>query len=95
MRYFDEERQDVCDAFFESVEVENGTAEGLYKSVKGLFAKHKIPLENIVGFGSDNFSDKVDNAFSFNRTVKHRGTKHLLLFLQYILKNVNTLNLQF
>ena len=50
VRYFDAQKQDVCDVFFDSVTVEDGSAQGLYKPLCALFESHEIPLQNIIGF---------------------------------------------
>ena len=55
VRYFDEDKRKVTDSLC-MIEVENATAEGLYKCVKDLFHENDIPISNIIGFASDNCS---------------------------------------
>ena len=54
VRYFDEPSKNVCDALFDSLIVEDGSAQGLYTSLKAMFSDAEIPLTNIIGFASDN-----------------------------------------
>ena len=65
VRYFDSKKEDVVDALLDSIIVETGTASGLYDAVKLLLRRKNIPIENIIGFGSDNCSSmmgkKVDS----------------------------------
>ncbi|GFN76818.1 hypothetical protein PoB_000332400 [Plakobranchus ocellatus] len=46
-------------------------------------------------FQSEPITDKVDGANRIYDTLKNRGTKHMLLFLQYIFQKVTKLNLEF
>jgi hypothetical protein len=51
--YFDEKSVRSVTRFFDMVEVENCTATGLYKVIKGSFEEKKIPIKNIIGYSSD------------------------------------------
>ncbi len=51
--YFDEKSVRSVTRFFDMVEVENCTATGLYKAIKGSFEEKKIPIKNIIGYSSD------------------------------------------
>ena len=68
VRYFDEEKQDVTDALLDSIEVEDGSAQGLYNSLKNMLTEKNIPLSNIIGFGSDNCSVMMDAQVAFRRS---------------------------
>ena len=46
-------------------------------------------------FQTESMSDKTDNAGKIYASLTDTGTKPMLLFLQYILQKVNTLNLEF
>ena len=70
VRFFDETAQDVRDAFFESVTVQDGSARGLYDAVKQLLAQHSIPITNIIGFGSDNCSTMLGKSGGFQALLK-------------------------
>lgn len=59
IRYFDLAKENVVDALFDSVIVEDGTALGLYNVVKLLLNDKNIPIESIIGFGSDNYSSMM------------------------------------
>ena len=70
VRYFDAQKQDVCDVFFDSVTVEDGSAQGLYKSLCALFESHKIPLQNIIGLASDNCNTMLGRVGGFQALLK-------------------------
>ena len=70
VRYFDEDKQDVCDALLDTIEVEDGSAQGLYQSLKAMLQEKKIPLENIIGFGSDNCSVMMGRTSGFQALLK-------------------------
>lgn len=70
IRYFDIQRGDVVDNLLDTVSVENGTAEGLYESVKRTFNEKGIPMCNIIGFGSDNCSTMMGNKSGFQALLK-------------------------
>ncbi|GFN80995.1 proteinral transcription factor ii-i repeat domain-containing protein 2 [Plakobranchus ocellatus] len=59
----------------------------------------KVILEQyealLLYFQSEAITDKVDGANRIYDTLNNRGTKHMLLFLQYVLQKVNKLNLEF
>ena len=70
VRYFDKCQENVVDALLDSVVVEDGSAVGLYSSVKELLKKKNIPLENIIGFGSDNCSSMMGSKSGFQKLLK-------------------------
>ena len=49
----------------------------------------------ILYFEKECKTDKVDGARKFFDTLTNSGTKHMLLFLQYILQKVNAINTEF
>ena len=49
----------------------------------------------VLYFQSESRVDKVDGAKRIYETLTNIGTKHMLLFLEYILKKVNALNVEF
>jgi hypothetical protein len=51
--YFDMDSFESKHYLVDMVEVEEGTAQGIYSSVKETFSDLKIPMENIVGYSSD------------------------------------------
>ena len=71
VRFFDSKKVKVTNALLDNVEVENGSAEGLYKAVKDLLVEKKIPLSNIIGFGSDNCSTMLGNKGGFQALLKN------------------------
>ena len=54
--FFDTDKKDVADALLDTLCVEDGTAAGLYRSVKTLLHDCGIPLNNVIGLGCDNCS---------------------------------------
>ena len=46
-------------------------------------------------FQSESIVDKVNGANALYLTMKNVGTKHILLFLNYVLDKVNNLNIEF
>ena len=50
--------------------MEDGTAEGLYKAVKELLKSKGIPMENIIGFSSDNCSTMLGTNKGFQALLK-------------------------
>jgi Domain of unknown function (DUF4371) len=70
VRFFDEQSSTVVDALFDLVEVENGTAGGLYKSFKDLMMSNNIPLANIIGFASDNCATMMGQHNGFQVLLK-------------------------
>ncbi|KAK0066446.1 hypothetical protein Bpfe_003878 [Biomphalaria pfeifferi] len=54
VRFFDIQKLDIVDVLFDTISPDNGTSEDIYNAVKMLFLNKNIPLENIIGFGSDN-----------------------------------------
>lgn len=65
VRYFDHRKCKVTDALLDIVEVDDASGEGLFKAVKELLASKDIPLQNIIGFASDNCSAMlgINNGF--------------------------------
>ena len=49
----------------------------------------------ILYFEKECKTDKVDGARKIFDTLTNSGTKHMLLFLQYILQKVNAINTEF
>jgi hypothetical protein len=49
----------------------------------------------LIYFQSESKPDNVDGAQLIYKALDNRGTKHMLCFLQYVLRKVNTLNLEF
>lgn len=70
VRYFDVEKNDVCDSLLDSIVVEDGSASGLYKAVKTTLNEKKIPVSNIIGFGSDNCSTMMGSKSGFQTLLK-------------------------
>ena len=56
IRFFDKAKCKVTDTLLDIVEVDDSSAEGLYKAVKELFASKEIPFTYIIGFACDNCS---------------------------------------
>lgn len=56
VRFCNEEKGKVTDALLDVVEVEDVIAVGLYESVKHLLKNKEVPLDNSIGFVSDNCS---------------------------------------
>ena len=73
VRYFDLNKHDVQDSLLDTVVVEDGTGQRLYQAVKFLLEKCGIPIDNIVGFGSDNCSSMVGEKSSFKNQLKDDG----------------------
>lgn len=55
-RFYDLKIQRTQDTFLCILEVEHCTAWGIYSSLIHFFDKHGIPVENVIGFASDNAS---------------------------------------
>ena len=49
----------------------------------------------VLYFQSESRVDEVDGAKRIYETMINNGTKHMLLFLEYILKKINALNIEF
>ena len=60
----------VHDALLDIVEVEEGTADALYRAVKKLLNDKKIPLTNLVGFAADNCATMMGSASGFQAQLK-------------------------
>lgn len=56
VRFYDLNIQKTCDHFLSLLEVKDCTAQGIFKSIKHYFSMHGIPIENVIGFASDNAS---------------------------------------
>lgn len=70
VRYYDNVQCCVKDALLDTVEVEDGTAQGLYTSVKTLFAQRNIPINNVIGFASDNCSTMMGVNSGFQKLLQ-------------------------
>lgn len=70
VRYFDVKKEDVTDALFDTVTVEDGTALGLYTALKSVMAERNVPMHNIIGFGSDNCSSMMGTKNGFQKLLK-------------------------
>lgn len=55
-RVWDDSCNKVCDKFLSLVNVENCTAEGLFKTITAFLKENQVPYSNIIGFGADNAS---------------------------------------
>ncbi|XP_068203116.1 zinc finger MYM-type protein 6-like [Palaemon carinicauda] len=55
-RFYDQNVQKTCDMFLDLLEVKDCTAQGIYTSIVNFFDVHSIPVENLIGFASDNAS---------------------------------------
>lgn len=51
--YFDINSFESKHYLLDMVEVEEGTAQGIYSSIKNTFSELHIPMENIIGYSSD------------------------------------------
>ncbi|VEN52684.1 unnamed protein product [Callosobruchus maculatus] len=56
VRFYSREESRVKDCFFGLIELTTSSAEDIFKATVGIFHKFDIPLENIIGFASDNAS---------------------------------------
>ncbi|KAI8772533.1 Uncharacterized protein BgiBS90_027013 [Biomphalaria glabrata] len=54
VRFFDTNKQDLVDVLFDTVTPDTDTVESLYNAVKLLLISKNIPLDNIIGYGSNN-----------------------------------------
>lgn len=48
VRYFDVKTEEVVDALLDTVEVDDGSGEGLYKAVRTLLEERGIPLTKLI-----------------------------------------------
>ena len=62
----------MCDALLDSIEVEDATAEGLFKSLKASLDRKEIPITNIIGFGGDNCSVMMGRTSGFQALLKKK-----------------------
>ena len=72
VRFFDKSKCKVTDALLDIVEVDDPSAEGLYKAVKELFARKEIPLTNLIGLACDNCSTMMGVNNGFQALLKKR-----------------------
>lgn len=56
VRYFEKNLGRVVDKFFRLIELTDFYAKSIYDKIKLFFDTHHIPLENLIGFASDNAS---------------------------------------
>ncbi|CAG9825754.1 unnamed protein product [Phaedon cochleariae] len=61
VRYYNEVQQRVRDNFLSLIELEDCSAQNIYKDIKNVFARNKIPIYKMIGFASDNASVMVGN----------------------------------
>ena len=61
---------DVVDALLDTVIVADGSAAGLFSSFRSLLEARNIPLNNIIGFASDNCSTMVGGRNDFQKLLK-------------------------
>ena len=61
---------EVHDALLDIVEVEEGTADGLYRSVKKLLNDKEIPMNNLIGFAADNCATLMGSNSGFQARLK-------------------------
>lgn len=65
VRFYDSKKCKVTDALLDIIEIDEASAEGLYKSVKNLLSDKHIPLTNIIGFASDKCSTMLGTKSGF------------------------------
>lgn len=65
VRFYESKKCKVTDALLDTIEVDEGSAECLYKSVKRMSEKH-IPFTNIIGFSGDNCSTMLGTKHGFH-----------------------------
>lgn len=70
VRHYDARQCKVTDALLDVVEVDDGTGEGLYKSVKEMLQRKEIPLQNIIGLACDNCSTMMGANQGFQAYLK-------------------------
>lgn len=71
-RFYDLEIQRTQDKFLCLMEVEDCTARGIYTSLVNFFDKHGIPVENLIGFASDNASVMMGGRAGVQALLKER-----------------------
>lgn len=71
VRYYDSKKCKVTDALLDIIEIDESSAENLYKSVKNLLSEKKLPLSNIIGFASDNCSTKLGTQNGFQAYLRN------------------------
>ena len=70
VRYYDGKKCKVTDALLDIIEVDDASAESLYKAVKTLLSVKMIPVSNIIGFASDNCSTMLGSKSGFQAYLK-------------------------
>ena len=70
VRYYDRKKCKVTDALLDIVQIDDATAENLYKAVKTLLSVKMIPVSNIIGFASDNCSTMLGSRSGFQAYLK-------------------------
>lgn len=70
VRFLDETKFKVADALLDTVEVGDETGQGLYTTVKDLLHKRGIPLNNVIGFASDNCATIMGSKCGFQANFK-------------------------
>ena len=68
--YFDMDAFETKHYLVDMVEVEAGTAEAIYSSVKNTFTELLIPMENIIGYSSDTTNVMFGERNSVSRLLK-------------------------
>ena len=71
VRFFDTDKKDVANALLDTLCVEDGTATGLYRSVKTLLHNCGIPLNNVIGLGCDNCSSMMGVKNGFQKLLRN------------------------
>lgn len=71
IRYFRNNNEKVIDRFLELVECSDGTADGIYNGIINCLKNNNIPLQSMIGFGSDNCAVMMGR----NNSVKTRLLK--------------------
>jgi hypothetical protein len=72
VRYYDKNETRVVDALLDSIEVQDATGEGLFRSFEILLDKRNIPISNIIGFASDNCSTMMGRHSGFQAFLKQK-----------------------
>lgn len=76
VRYFDYSSNKIVSAFYDLVDlfkegVENATAQVIYDAIINSFVSNGIPLDNIIGFGSDGCNTMMGNHNSVKSRFEH------------------------
>ena len=70
VQYFNKSGLDVVDRLLISVVVKDGSALGLYASLKTLLGKRGIPLQNIIGLEAHNYSSIMEIKNGLQKSLK-------------------------